>query len=104
MGAQEQTLFTLVWAIGRFRSPADLREGLDAHGKPTTPEMAEMEAGLQEWERLERLRGEVPALSKVLTPQRIKAGFIAAFRGPQELERFQKELVEVSREIADTEE
>jgi hypothetical protein len=63
----------------------------------------EMAAGLREGERLDQLRGEMPALSKVLTPQRIKAGFIAAFRGPQELERFEKELEEVSREIADTE-
>ncbi len=99
MGAQEQALFTLVWAIGRFRGPADLREGLEAHGKPTP----EMEAGLRNWERLERLRGEVPALSRVLTPQRLKAGFVAAFRGPQELERFERELDEVSQKIAETE-
>jgi hypothetical protein len=64
--------------------------------------MAEMEAGLRDWERLERLSGEVPAMSKVLTPQRIKAGFIAAFQGEEELERFEKELEEVSRQVADT--
>jgi len=98
MGAQEQALFTLVWAIARYVGPAHLREGLEAHGKPTQ----EMEDGLREWERLERLGGEVPALSKVLTPQRIKAGFIAAFRGPQELKRFEEELDEVSQKVADT--
>lgn len=96
MGPQEQALFTLVWAIGRFRGPKHLREGLEVHGKPTP----EMEAGLRDWERLEQLQKEVPALSEVLTPQRIRAGLRAAFRGPQELERFERELEEASREVA----
>ena len=100
MGAQEQALFTLVWAMGRFRGPTDLREGLKAHSKPTQ----EMEDGLRDWERLERVRDEVPAVSKVLTPRRINAGFVAAFRGPQELERFERELDEARRKIAETEE
>ncbi len=100
MGAQEQALWTLVWAIARYRGPADLRKGLEAHGKPTP----EMEAGLRDWKRLARLRQEVPALSRVLTPQRIKQGFEAASRGPQELKHFEKELDEESRKIAKTEE
>jgi hypothetical protein len=100
MGAQEQALFTLVWAIARYRGPSDLRKGLEAHGRPTP----EMEAGLRDWERLARLREEVPTLSRVLTPQRIKEGLRAASRGPQELERFEKELDEVSQKIAKTEE
>ncbi len=100
MGAQEQALWTLVWAIARYRGPADLRKGLKAHGRPTP----EMETGLRDWERLARLRQEVPALSRVLTPQRIKQGFGAASRGPQELEHFEKELDEESRRIAKSEE
>lgn len=100
MGPQEQALFTLVWAVGRFRGPADLREGLEAHGKPTQ----EMEDGLRDWELLGWMGDEVPAMSKVLTPRRIKAGFVAAFRGSQELERFERELDEVGRKIAETEE
>ncbi len=99
MGAQEQALWTLLWAIARYRGPADLRKGLEAHGRPTP----EMEAGLRDWERLARLRQEVPALSRVLTPQRIKEGFGAASRGSQELEHFEKELDEESRKIAEKE-
>jgi hypothetical protein len=99
MGAQEQALFTLVWAIARYRGPKHLREGLAVHGKPTP----EMEAGLRDWERLEQMRSQIPALSKVLTPQRIKEGFKAAFRGQRELERFERELEDVSRQIAEAE-
>lgn len=99
MGAQEQALWTLVWAVSRFRGPAHLREGLKAHGRPT----AEMEEGLRDWERLTRLRGQVPTLAKILTPRRVMEGLRATSQGPQELERFGEELSEVSRRAAKTE-
>ncbi len=88
MGAQEQALWTLVWAIGRFRGPTEVREGLDAHGKPEP----EMEVGLRDWEQLEELRREVPEVANLLTPQRIQAALL----NPQEAERLAEELVEIS--------
>lgn len=91
MEAEEQALWTLVWAIGRNRGPSELQEGLEAHGKPT----AEMEAGLRDWQLVEKARKEVPEIAEVLTPQRIQEALVS----PQELERLAKELEEVSREV-----
>ena len=100
MKAKEQALWLLLWAVSRYRGSDKLREGLEAYGKPTQ----KMHEGLRDWENvlplLEPLRTEVPALSDVLAPRRLRA----ALRNPQELERFEKELEEVSRKIAETEE
>jgi hypothetical protein len=100
MKAQEQALWLLLWAVSRYRRPGELRKGLEDYGK-SRPEMHE---GLRDWEnllaRLERVRTEVPALSDVLAPRRIKA----ALRNPQELERFETELDEASRKIAEMDE
>ncbi len=89
MGAQEQALWTLVWAIGRFRGPTEVREGLEVHGKP----QAEIEVGLRDWEQVEMIRREVPEVADLLTPQRIQAALLDT----QEAERLAEELVEISR-------
>ncbi|MDP9455396.1 MAG: hypothetical protein M3Q60_06295 [Actinomycetota bacterium] len=92
MGAREQALFTAVWAISRFRGPADVREGLKVHGKPTP----EMEEGLAAWTSLQEARKTSPALSNLLSPRRVKA----AWRDLRETERLAKELDEVGRREA----
>lgn len=92
-----QALCLLLWAILRFEGPADLREGLEAHAKPTR----EMRAALRDWEALapllERLRTEVPAFADILSPQRM----MGAFLDPQETERHAAELRELIKRHAD---
>jgi hypothetical protein len=95
MGAQEQALWTLVWAIGRFRGPTEVRKGLEAHGKP----QPEMEAGLREWEKVEGMRRAIPEVADLLNPQRIQAALLDS----QEAERLAEELVEISRRKANQE-
>jgi hypothetical protein len=97
MGAQEQALFTLSWAIARYGGPEDLREGLASVGKPTS----EMEAGLLDWEIslrfAERLREGVPAFAETLAPQQIAK----ASRDPRHMERFMNQLHELAEQHKD---
>lgn len=112
MGAQEQGLLTLMWAISRYRGPKDLREGLEAVGKPTS----EMETGLHDWEITlrfaEQLREEVPAFAEILAPQQIASSLDSrrmehlmnqlhelAEQHKDEIKDFFKEHPEVLREL-----
>jgi hypothetical protein len=97
MGAQEQALWTLMWAVSRFRGPASLREGLEAHGKPTP----EMWAGLRDWETfsqtVEELREEVPALASALAMRQI----VGALLDSRKMEAHTARLRELSEEHGD---
>jgi hypothetical protein len=96
MEPPDQAMWLLAWAISRYEGPERLREGIEALGKPTQ----EMQEGLCGWELAERLRREVPALSDVLSSQRLRT----ALRSSEERERYEAELIEVSRGIAETKE
>lgn len=112
MGAQEQGLLMLMWAISRYRESKDLREGLEAVGKPTS----EMETGLRNWETTlrfaEQLREGVPAFAEILAPQKIASSLDSrrmdhlmnqlqelAEQHKDEIEDFFKEHPEVLREL-----
>jgi hypothetical protein len=90
MGAQEQALFTLMWAIARYGGPRDLREGLEAVGRPTP----EIEAGLRDWETFlrfaEQLREGVPAFAEILAPQQIAKASLDSRRMEHFMDRLHK--------------
>ncbi len=92
VGPPEQGLWVLMWAIGQFRGPADLRDGIGAVGM-IDPEWLD---GLRSWEAFERMKDEIPGLAEALPPRELAA----ALRDPERMERLQSRLERFREERA----
>ncbi len=90
---EDQAYFVLLWAVGRAKGPAVLREGMRANGV-IDPGLRE---GLGAWELLYHLRREIPAVAEALPPRE----FGAAIKDPRRMERLEGRLARLRERHAD---
>jgi len=81
---EDQACWFLLWAVGRIKGPSALREWLTINWE-VAPEWDE---GLGDWELLEYMRQEIPAVAEG-PPLR---EFGAALKDPQRMERLETRL------------